>query len=331
MSFGLNTLRRFILSFTSADRFIVPETVETSSRATAIIQRFDPHLVRISSSWRLAAPLLSLTLFSSCKCKETPPEGSSQIQSEPAPVQTGWRGPWNLRSEGDMVVIDAGGDPSLGSALFIGNQHHMQGLEIHDPKEFERVINHQIRILRLLERTRPSIIFVEALTTNITSNALRSGKIPEEFFQNQDYSSKDRDIFGQGRELFKNGIPRELTPEQRRWVGIVGADYAYGFSQDDVLLHRTNTPQEYREIMKVFDALEKQRGDEQYTETDREIDRVREGYLVREVKTFMTEHRPVSVVVPFGQFHMTETGLGAALRKANFAPHAQIVLFGASP
>lgn len=286
------------------------------------------------SSLSLSAFVLGGTSGLGCRCdvqEEPVPVSSAPTTTSSSPIVqerpgcgSSWRGPWNLKSDEVMKVRDRGGDPKLGSVLWIGQWHFMPGQNAQKDKG---AFEYQMRIYRLLEKIRPEVIFKENEFFNLESNLLRHhGEFPQGYFDS--FVPEYRTTYLYGLKTFRNGVPSSLSGTEREAMIIFGAAHLYLFSHDNVWLRRANTPKEEIEATQEFLWLAQQ-GRNQMSDPDFErLQRRRERYLAREVTFYMKRPtRPCNTVVIYGDGHLQGSRIEDAFDSYQFRPHIQSVIF----
>lgn len=227
-----------------------------------------------------------------------------------------------------MRVRDHGGDPSQGSFLLIGQYHIDPTLS---DEALSVVVRYQYDIAKLLERTQPSVVFVEDLATNLNSTLIRRQGLPDYLFQEGNYLPGEIRAAQLALEVFPNGIPvaERMSQDQLNSLGLGGA-YLYGFSRDGVLLHRALTGREYAQATADYLRIVPREGINEIPGSafDR-LQRRRERFLAREVASYFRTHEshPCRAAIVFGDMHVRDRRFEEAFASQGMNPHIQSVLF----
>ncbi len=200
------------------------------------------------------------------------------------------------------------GKREIGQVEFVRQWHYRpeMGADL-----WRRMGDYQLEMLRYMESERPRHIFEEGLETDLPPNDPSRGRNggPEVDF-----------VMTRARELFSEGVPRELNDNQRRFIAQFGATKVYAALHDDVYLHRTveNAEMEDR-IQDQTDRASTQEQRDYYT-----CD-VREAEATRHVVNFFRQprNRGERVFLVFGGGH----DFGSRLAALGNSPEVHSVQF----
>jgi hypothetical protein len=233
------------------------------------------------------------------------------------------RGPWNLASDGIMKIRDRGGDPGLGSILFIGQLHHVPA---HTRKRDLAVFDYQMRVYRLLERLAPEVIFLENEPFTLESTQIRRGHFPKGYFD--EMLPELVSAYNFGLKTFQDGVPNTVTSGAARSIAILGAARLYLLSRDDVWIRPSLTlSEEVDATVEFMDLLDQGKVKLSDPAFDR-LQRRRERYLAREVTNYMNHSSgPCRTVIIYGDAHLNGTRIEDAFDTYQFRPHIQSVIF----
>lgn len=241
--------------------------------------------------------------------------------------------PWALQSRGDRTVrVDLAGDPQVGEILFINQMHGMDipreggmaGLR-SDPELFYNLIRtvgeYQFNILKLLERLRPSDIFVEGLSRDFTQDEIV-----------QDLQTRRPRDLEMIRTHLMGNLPAQPTTAQVSTLFFRDAAHVYALRHPEVTLRRVMTPQEadqiallIREINPFQTLLGEAAGNvpAEMSESDRDlVFERRETWAAREIRALLShpdwqaEHPQRRVILFYGMRH----GFCDNFMEQNFLP-----------
>lgn len=209
------------------------------------------------------------------------------------------------------LTVELRGNSKVGTVIHLRQRHWLPGLEITEKNtdEFLRVVNNQHQIWRELETRGIKHVFIEGIASDDkVSIAMRDpiGKKAIEVI----------------RSIFPNGLPATLNPEQKLFLGKIGAGRVYTYLHPDVTMHKLLTPKEGKELEALGDKECKQQvedikkrvmstsmtDDQIKAEIDRQFKDSRsvnlhDKYAAREVMAFLKNNPGRVVALIYGAGH----------------------------
>lgn len=270
-------------------------------------------------------PLLTigtLSLMASSCCRDETTSHPTPVTASASASSSATAAPAISLSRKERIEIE--GDPKVGTVYFV-RQFHRHRMAMATNRE---VGEYQLAILRELAERKPTHIFKESLTEEVSPQELAD---PLGSYTSKEYRTSQDDV----RKAFQG--PWAVTNSlQRGYLGKLGADLVYGLMTPGVSLHKTWTKDEETELYnrrrpahkaaeaRMREAEKKSREEHEargggsfrwegivedyYTDEERKLWQwlkrdFRESCAIQQIRNFLQEHPGESVTLVYGGAH----------------------------